>query len=755
MHYEDFVIRIASGAGGTHPVFVKTPMGTAETTLRLPYDGRHLPEIAAAVRRRGAGTARTFTPSPVLSSAGALDAVSVGVTLFGALFKDPVRSLLETSLARLPRTADAGLRIRFEMNLDGPGMRDVASLPWELMRATAGEAPLAVSTRTPVVRVPDVERPPEPPPFEPPLRVLVITSNPRDTAPLALADEEARIRQTWGALDEVSVEFVAPHVSAINDACVRQNFHVIHYMGHGGFDPASGRGVLYLERPDGTADAVGADQLRAMLGDEAVNLRLVFLNACQTAMSTGKAELDPFAGVAAMLIDLGVPAVIAMQFPVTDGAAATFADTFYRRIAQGLPIDAAAAGARLELYSKGETGAEWATPVLFMRSGTGLLLKRPEAVDAEQARPVLAPVSSWHPARVAMLCGPTLALLVGLVVANYWRVPTPVMLEFRAGKVAFDVAGDAPLLLLGRSLPFWELRVRSCDTVSLRATRLAAVAPVEDTRPAGAHVFRCGPESSVRVSAPTDQRIRAGALGQLTADPGRPVVLSVAGGNVPELSVDVGTRQTLTVLTAPEVRLETDFVDLAEPPPPAPIRSQLKNGTTTYLATLDQARPAIDVVTADRVELIVMPTVGDPIADLTLMDEDAPPLAVRALQVTGGDTLSDRPLPIAGVAMSYPGVARAPVTALSDAALAVAPDLELTVHRLALTATGLNVTVRGLVRTRDEVRLASDATRVDPRLTALQRVYYGPGWLVASAFSAAVWLASTLALWWGLRRRTS
>lgn len=752
MQYEDFIIRIASGAGGVHPVFVRSPMGTAESTLRVPYAARDLARVAAAVRRGGEGAARKFTPSPELSEAGPLDAVSVGVTLFDALFKDEVRSLLETSLARLPRTAMSGLRLRFEMNLDGEGMGAVASMPWELMRPSAGEAPLAVSLRTPVVRVPDVEQPPDPPPFAPPLRVLVITSNPRDTQPLDLAAEEARIRQTWGALDEVSVHFVPPHVSAINDACVEQNFHVIHYMGHGGFDAASGCGVLYLERPDGSADAVKADQLRAMLGDEAVNLRLVFLNACQTAMSTEKAGLDPFAGVAAMLIDLGVPAVIAMQFPVTDRAATVFAETFYRRVAQGLPIDAAVAGARLELYSKGETGAEWATPVLFMRSGTGVLLQPAEPDEAEGAIPVVHP---WRPATVAALCAPTLLMLLGLVAANYWRVQTPVMFELRAGKMAFDIAGDAPRTLLGRSLPFSELRVRSCDTVSMRAGRMRVVSPVEIDLPAGGQVFRCAPESTFRVSGATEPGARAGALGQIGAGAGDPVVMSVAAGGAPELSVEVGTKQALTVLTAPDIRIDTDVVDLAEPAPPSPMRAQLSDGTATYLATLDPARPAIDVASADRVELIVVPTVNKQASGIPLMDEDAPPLRVRALQVTGGDTLSDRPLPIASVALSYPDAGSAPVTTLAGATLALSPDLELTVHRLTLTAAGLDVTVHGLAGARDDVRIASNATRVDPRLTALQRIYYGPGWLVSSAFAAALWLATTLAVWWALRRRTS
>jgi hypothetical protein len=157
-------------------------------------------------------------------------------------------------------------------------------------------------------------------------------------------------------------------------------------MGHGDFDRHAGRGVLLLEQEDGSADPVDSDRLRMLLGDES-SLRLVFVNACMSGTTASQATFDPFAGIAASLIRIGVPAVVAMQFPISDRGAINFADTFYHRIADGYPVDAAVNEARKALWDKEDT--EWATPVLFMRSSDGMLFQPatgPKPIDTTVAR---------------------------------------------------------------------------------------------------------------------------------------------------------------------------------------------------------------------------------------------------------------------------------------------------------------------------------------------------------------------------------
>jgi hypothetical protein len=100
-------------------------------------------------------------------------------------------------------------------------------------------------------------------------------------------------------------------------------------------------------------------------------------------------------------------AVVAMQFPITDDAAIRFARTFYKCVAKGLPIDAAVAEGRKALFN--DEAADWATPVLCLRTDDGNLLQGnappqpaaaplppPPAPAPEPPRPM--PVSPPQPA---------------------------------------------------------------------------------------------------------------------------------------------------------------------------------------------------------------------------------------------------------------------------------------------------------------------------------------------------------------------
>jgi hypothetical protein len=76
-----------------------------------------------------------------------------------------------------------------------------------------------------------------------------------------------------------------------------------------------------LEDSSGGAREVTGADLCAVLQDER-SLRLVVLNSCEGARGS---QVDPFSAVASSLFQCGVPAVIGMQFEITDDAAKTFA----------------------------------------------------------------------------------------------------------------------------------------------------------------------------------------------------------------------------------------------------------------------------------------------------------------------------------------------------------------------------------------------------------------------------------------------
>jgi hypothetical protein len=58
-----------------------------------------------------------------------------------------------------------------------------------------------------------------------------------------------------------------------------------------------------------------------------------------------------------------------MQFPLTDGAAARFGESFYGALIQGLPVDVALYEARKTIYMK--NGVEWGAPILYTGSADG------------------------------------------------------------------------------------------------------------------------------------------------------------------------------------------------------------------------------------------------------------------------------------------------------------------------------------------------------------------------------------------------
>ena len=97
------------------------------------------------------------------------------------------------------------------------------------------------------------------------------------------------------------------------------------------------------------------------------SLRLAVLNARKSACAS---RTDTFAGVAQNLVQQGIPAIIGMQFEISDLAAITFSQELYSAVAGGSPLEAALYEARQAIFINGE-GIEWGTPVLYMRAPEG------------------------------------------------------------------------------------------------------------------------------------------------------------------------------------------------------------------------------------------------------------------------------------------------------------------------------------------------------------------------------------------------
>jgi len=244
---------------------------------------------------------------------------------------------------------------------------------------------------------------PAPEPSEPPLRILLASAVVAGQPPLDLAAEARAVGRIWDAIPGVEVEVVAPvTVEALRQKLGRGGFHVFHFMGHGGFEPGSGRGALRLASEDGTGEWVSAELLADLL-DDCRELRLAMINACNTGRLPRRRGVDPFSSIAAALTRRGVAAVVAMQFPISDAAALRFSRAFYRQLAAGQAGDTAATVGRQEIFRTPGGSGEWATPVLYLGGPDPDVLRLGPVLAARRRRRVKVLLASLAAAVLLIL----------------------------------------------------------------------------------------------------------------------------------------------------------------------------------------------------------------------------------------------------------------------------------------------------------------------------------------------------------------
>ncbi len=380
--YSDFDIAIEAVADGRYRIrVIDSPVGRARAEFDLPFSSLELDNFLLRVGRPRRGVRRLESPE----AAAARD---FGRKLWETVFTGDVAVAWQRSTDQVDRDG-RGLRVRLRLD-DAP---DLADLPWEYLYQPTDDRHLVLSAWTPLVRFIDLPRPAPPLAVTPPLRLLAMVSSPSDYPTL---DTEAE----WGKLNESLADLEAAGLveitrleratlSELQRALRRTQFHIFHYIGHSGYDESASDGVLMLETDSGRARKVTGRELSTILSD-ARSIRLAVLNSCEGARASAH---DPFSGSAQSLVAGGIPAVVAMQFEITDEAAIVFGHELYAAVADGYPIDAAVAESRRAIFGAGND-VEWGTPVLYMRSGDGRIFDMeaapqgpPTKVDPGGAKP--------------------------------------------------------------------------------------------------------------------------------------------------------------------------------------------------------------------------------------------------------------------------------------------------------------------------------------------------------------------------------
>ena len=188
-----------------------------------------------------------------------------------------------------------------------------------------------------------------------PLKMLFITALPENLDErgkmLQIEEEQTRLIQSIGALEatgdtkpQIVIEFLDnASLAELNKALHARQHDIVHISGHGAYQAAENKGVLYFENQDGDEEQVSGKALGETLRQHGC-VKLLILSACETAMAGSEG------GVTEQAAAFGVPSIVAMRFAVTDEGAKVFTTELYTQLATGLSRTRALGYAREALH---------------------------------------------------------------------------------------------------------------------------------------------------------------------------------------------------------------------------------------------------------------------------------------------------------------------------------------------------------------------------------------------------------------------
>jgi len=286
---------------------------------------------------------------------------------------------------------DVGLKLYLEFY---PEVKVLSTLPWEFLymplqkddgRFLAGEETELILTRF----VPEKEAELIAEKGKEKLRILVVLSQPAELDNVTAAS----LINSLNKAAHVQVELLErPTRSSLEAKIKTFNPHILHFIGHGDSGKlaliqdeailAEARAENELLKTMGKkenqvaeADWVDSKALRGFINDK--QLKVVFLHACKGESTVYlDRSIQSFNSTARDLAyNTSIPAVIAMQYEISNDAAETFATSFYQQIREGRSIDEAVTLARNILGKKSflPNRQTWddrsfGTPVIYLQT---------------------------------------------------------------------------------------------------------------------------------------------------------------------------------------------------------------------------------------------------------------------------------------------------------------------------------------------------------------------------------------------------
>jgi hypothetical protein len=290
-----------------------------------------------------------------------------GKQLYEIIFPAPIHTHFNQTEA-VARENEQMTRIRLTIEPD-----NLASLPWEFMYRDERGYFLGTNPNTVLARYLNLPLPQKRVRRrEEPLHLLVIIANPSDQTRLDPDEWENIILQTLDVpikQGQLTTQVVKRATyKSIRKALLQQEPDVIQFVGHGIYK--DGKGYLAMvDDKTGQTWKVDDEQFASMMQGFDSHLGLVSLATCESAKSDSQ---QSFLGIAPKIVQLGVPAVVAMQYEVLIETAERFLENFYTSVAARKPVDWAVQLARNSIaIEMGFNNREFATPVLYMRAEDG------------------------------------------------------------------------------------------------------------------------------------------------------------------------------------------------------------------------------------------------------------------------------------------------------------------------------------------------------------------------------------------------
>ena len=292
--YAEFRLRIEQGpTPNTYRVESSGLGGEMSATFELPFSDAELENIILKLGRTRRGVRKIESPETEIARA-------FGGRLFKTVMAGGIGETYRAAHSEANRRAE-GLRVTLSLT----SAPKLATIPWEFLFDEPDF--LATSPETPIVRFLEVARPHRPIEISLPLRILVVICSPKGAEQLNTGLERANLEPALKPLidlDAVKIDWLEhATLGSLNTQLRSESYHILHFIGHGGFDETRGEGALLFEDESGHGAIVGADRLAGILRSRA-SIRLVVLNSCEGARSSID---DPFSGVAASLIEREIP----------------------------------------------------------------------------------------------------------------------------------------------------------------------------------------------------------------------------------------------------------------------------------------------------------------------------------------------------------------------------------------------------------------------------------------------------------------